>query len=216
LGVEACGGFIKKQKIGITNKGAGKSEALLLAAGKIADAGILFFFELHERDGFGRAGTLLKKTAEQTERFEHGQFFGKLRILQLNAEALAKLLGIGLPMHAKKFHFTSIGSGETFADFDGCGFARAVGPEETEAFAGADFEVEAVDSDHILISFAETCDAQGGFGDLGGHGSSIASEKETCNRGIVGLQAIRILQNLHGMEFVVLISQPFLERTATQ
>ena len=92
LRVEAGGGLIEKQKIGIANEGAGESEALFLAAGKIADAGILFFFELHERDGFVGARPLIKKTSEQAKRFEHGQFFRELRILQLNAEALAELL----------------------------------------------------------------------------------------------------------------------------
>jgi hypothetical protein len=209
LRVEAGGGFIEKQKIGIANKRASQSEALLLAAGKIADAGILFFFELDERDSFVRAGSPLKKASEQAKRFEHGQFFGKLRILQLNAEALAELLGIGLPMHAKKFHFASVGSGETFADFDGCGFARAIGPEEAEALAGAYFEIEAVDGHDVLISLAKTRYAKGWLGNDRGHASSIASEKETCNRGIEGLLVIRILQSLHAMERVVLISQPF-------
>jgi len=179
LRVEAGGGFIEKQKIGIANEGAGESEALLLAAGKIADAGILFFFELHERNGFGGAGALFKKTAEQAKRFEHGQLFRELRVLKLNAEALAELLGIGLPMHAKKFHFTSIGGGETFADFDCRGFACAVRPEEAETFAGTDFEIEAVDGNHVLISLAKTRYAKGWFGSDRGHESSIASATDT-------------------------------------
>ena len=179
LRVEAGGRFIEKQKIGIANEGASESEALLLAAGKIADAGILFFFELDEGDGFIRAGALLKKATEQTKRFEHGQFFGKLRILQLNAEALAELLGVGLPMHAKKFHFTSIGSGETFADFDCCGFACAVRPEEAEALACMYFEVEAVDGDHVLINLAKTRYAKGWLGNDRGHASSISSRRDT-------------------------------------
>ena len=47
LRVEAGGGFIEKKKIGIADECACEREALFLAAGKIADAGILFFFELH-------------------------------------------------------------------------------------------------------------------------------------------------------------------------
>ena len=61
LRIEAGGGLIEKQKIGIADEGAGESESLLLAAGKIADAGILFFFELHGRDDFVRAGALPEK-----------------------------------------------------------------------------------------------------------------------------------------------------------
>ena len=64
LRIEASGGFIEKKKIGVTDERAGQRQTLFLATGKIADAGILFFFELHERDGFGGAGALFKKTAK--------------------------------------------------------------------------------------------------------------------------------------------------------
>ncbi len=160
LRVEAGGGLIEKKKIGITDERAGERQTLFLAAGKIANAGILFFLELYEGNGFCRAWSLFKKTAEQAKRFEDGQFFGKLRILQLNAEPLAELLCIGAPAHAEQFHFAGIRFCETFTDFDcGC-FTRAVGAEEAEAFAHAHFEVEAIDGDHILIGLAKTCDAQ--------------------------------------------------------
>ena len=66
-------------------------------------------------------------------------------------------------MHAEKFHFTSIGSGETFADFDGGGFACAIGTEKAEAFAGANFEVEAIDGDHVLISLAKAVTRRAGL-----------------------------------------------------
>jgi hypothetical protein len=101
--------------------------------------------------------------------------------LQLNAEALTKLIGVGFPMHAEQFNFAGIRSGETFADFDGCGFASAIGAEEAKAFASANFEVEAVDGDNFLISLAKTSDAKGWCGSDRGHGSSIASGKWRCN-----------------------------------
>ena len=65
LRVETGGGLVDEKQIGIVNKRAGQCQALLLAAGEMADAGILFFFELHECEGFGRARPLLKKAAEQ-------------------------------------------------------------------------------------------------------------------------------------------------------
>ena len=46
LRVEAGGGLVEEQKIGIADQGAGQREALLLAAGKGSDAGVLFFVEL--------------------------------------------------------------------------------------------------------------------------------------------------------------------------
>jgi len=180
LRIEAGGWFIEKKKIGIPDERAREGEALLLAAGKIADAGILFFFELDEGDGFVGAGALLEKAAEETKRFVDGELFGELRVLQLNAEALAKLFGVGTPVHAEKFDFAGVRSGEAFANFDGGGFPRAVGSEKAEAFAGAHFEIEAIDSDDVLIGLAKTSDAKGRSGGSGGHGNSIASAGGTC------------------------------------
>ena len=54
---------------------------------------MLFLFKLHPRDHFGSFHSLLKKAAEQSHRFMYGQFFGELRVLQLNTQALAKLPG---------------------------------------------------------------------------------------------------------------------------
>src|SRR5580700_11624874 len=101
LGIEAGGGLVEKKKVGIANERASKCQALLLASGKIADARILFFLELPEGDGFCGPRSLIKKTAEQPQRFEDSQLFGKLRILQLDAEPLTELLGVGVPMHAE-------------------------------------------------------------------------------------------------------------------
>ena len=69
LRVEARGGFIEKKKIGIADQRAGQSQPLFLAAGKIAHARILFFFELHARDHLGGSGPLPEKAAKQADRF---------------------------------------------------------------------------------------------------------------------------------------------------
>jgi hypothetical protein len=174
LRVQAGGGLIEKKKIGIADERASERETLFLAARKISDARILFFFELHEFDGFGGARPFLKKAAEQAERFEDGQLFRELGILQLNAEPLTKLPGIGIPMETKQFDVAGIGSSQAFANLDGCCFARPVWPEKAEALAGADFEVEAIDGDHVLIRLAKTADAKGCSGGRVEHESSIA------------------------------------------
>src|SRR5580700_306069 len=197
LRVESGGGLIQEKKIGIADERARQREALLLAAGKIAHAGVLLFFELYECDGFSRARALAEKAAEQTQRFENGEFLGELRILQLNAEALAELIGVGVPVQAEQFNFSGIRSGEAFADFHCGGFAGAIGAEQAEAFAGANLEVEAVDSDHVLISLLKTGDAQSRRGYGRGHESSIASGKGRCNlrcavRGIRVAPSVRI------------------------
>ena len=106
LGIQTRGGLVEKKKVGVADQGAGKSQALFLAAGKIAHARILFFFELHTRDDFGGSRSLPKKAAKQTDCFMHGEFLGELCILQLNTEALAELCGVRIPSQAKNFDFS--------------------------------------------------------------------------------------------------------------
>src|SRR5712692_91028 len=70
LGIQTRGGLIEKKKVGIAHQRAGQSQALFLAAGEIAYARFLFFFELHPRDYLDGFRSLPKKTAKQTNRFE--------------------------------------------------------------------------------------------------------------------------------------------------
>src|SRR5579859_3318423 len=179
LGIEAGGGLVQKKKIGIANQGTSESEALLLTARKISNARILFFLKLHERNGFGRARPPVKKAAEQTECFEDGELFRELRILQLNAEPLAELSGIGIPVETKKFDVTGIRCGQAFTDFNSRRFARSVRPKKSKTFACAHLEIQAVDGDHVLVSLSKTADAKGSLGGVYEHETSIASRGDT-------------------------------------
>ena len=107
---------------------------------------------------------LPKKAAKQADRFVHGELFGELRILQLNAEPLAKLRRVRTPAQAEHFHFSRIRRRQAFADFDGGRLSRAIRPEQAEALARLHFEVEAIDRDHVLVRLSQMADAQGRFG----------------------------------------------------
>ena len=52
---------------------------------------------------------------------------------------------------------------DAFEDFDGGGFACAVGAEQAEDFAGADFEIDASNGLEIAVFFAESGDGDGVF-----------------------------------------------------
>ncbi len=118
-------------------------------------------------------GPLAKEAAEQADGFEDRQLFGELRFLQLDAEALAQSRGVGIPAQAEHFHFAGIGRSQAFADLDGGGFAGAVGTEQAEALAARDFQIEAVDRDHILVCLAKVAQAQRGIG----HQTSIRRDR---------------------------------------
>jgi len=115
------------------------------------------------------------EAAEQADRFEDGELVGELRILKLDAEPLAELRGARIPAHAQHFDVAGIGGNQPLADFHGGGLAGAVRSEQAEAFAGADFEFQAVDGEHILVSFPQVAHVKGGGRRGGCHLSSIAS-----------------------------------------
>ena len=136
LRIEAGGGLVEEQQLGIADQRAGHGQALLLAAGKRAHAGIAFFFELGSGDDFVHRDAAMEKAAEKAEGFENRELFRELRFLELNADALAQIGGMVTPVSAEKNDLAGIGSSQAFADFDGGGFACAVGAEQAEAFAG--------------------------------------------------------------------------------
>ena len=53
---------------------------------------------------------------------------------------------------------------ETFEDFDGGGFARAIGAEEAEDFAFVDAEADATDGFEIAVTLDEIFDLDDLFG----------------------------------------------------
>src|ERR1700740_3005997 len=164
LRIETRGGLVKKEKFRIADQRTGEGEALLLAAGEIADPRFLFLFELHEGNDFTGWGTLMKKAAEQANGFEYGQLLGELRVLQLNPEMLAKLLRVGVPAHAEHFNISGIRRRQAFADLDSGCFARTIRAEEAETLTGAHFEVKSIDGLDVFVGLTQVANAKRGVG----------------------------------------------------
>jgi hypothetical protein len=102
------------------------------------------------------------KTLEKGQGFVYGELFGQLRVLKLDAQQLAEIVGIRFPAPAEHFNAAGIGGEEPFADLDRGRFSGTVGAEEAEAFAGLDLKVEAIDGDDIVICLTETLDSECG------------------------------------------------------
>jgi len=94
-----------------------------------------------------------EEAAKKRDDFFDAEFVGKLCLLQLDADALAKVVGVGPPIETEEFDRADVGDGEAFADFNGDGLASAIGAEKTEAFSARDFEVETVDRDGVRERF---------------------------------------------------------------
>ncbi len=84
--------------------------------------------------------------------------------LELDADALAEVVGCSAPVQAEELDGAGVGGGEALANFDGGGFAGAVGAEQAEALAARDLEIDAVDGDDVGEGFAESAEKQGGRG----------------------------------------------------
>ena len=90
LRVEAGGGLVEEQQIGIAHQRAGQRQPLFLPAGEVADAGVALLLELHQRDDLGRRRSLPEEAAEQAHGLPDRELFGKLRFLKLDAQPLAE------------------------------------------------------------------------------------------------------------------------------
>ena len=144
LGIEAGRRLIEEQQLGAADQRARDGEPLFLPAGERAHAGAAFLLELYEGEHFVHGVGAPVETTEQLHRFRDGEFVPELRVLELDAEALAQgppAVAV-VPVHAQHLHRSRIGEGEAFEDFDGGGLAGAVGAEEAEAFADLDGQIE--------------------------------------------------------------------------
>ena len=94
----------------------------------------------------------------------------------MNAQALAQLLGLLVPLQAEHFDQARVGRGEALADLDGRGFTGAVGAEQAETFSGRHVEIQVVDGDDVLVRLAEMADVQSRPGCAFGHRFSISKD----------------------------------------
>ena len=167
LGIEAGGGLIEEEEFRIADEGAGHGEALLLASGEAADTGFALFFELRGADGLFDRDAMAEEAAEHAQGFFDGEFFRELGFLKLDADALAELGGVRMPVEAEELDCAFVGSGQAFTHFDGGGLPCPVWTEQAKAFAARDFEVDAIDGLDVGVSLADAAEEQGWAGDGG-------------------------------------------------
>ena len=68
------------------------------------------------------------------------------------------------PRHAKDFDFARSRRQQAFENFDGGGLAGAIRPEQTEALAGQDVEVQSADRlDLSVVGLLQIAAADGNF-----------------------------------------------------
>ena len=66
--------------------------------------------------------------------------------MKADSDAIFHLIGLDSGVVAQDRDAAAGALPEPFEDFDGSGFSGAIGPKEAKDFAGADFEIDSLDS----------------------------------------------------------------------
>ena len=144
--VEAAGGFVQNQQIGIVDERLCQADALLHAFGIGFNRAFAGGFEFHQLQQLVNAPVRLRPGDAENFRVKAQQLLGGEKFVVVGhlrqvADALA---GDGLAhVNAEQARPTAGRRHETEQDVHRGGLAGAVRAEEAEDFAGADFQVEA-------------------------------------------------------------------------
>ena len=88
---------------------------------------------------------MLVERTEQLHGLAHRQFFRQTSFLQRDTQRFPQLALMRLPRASKNFDFAGSRFQQAFQDFDGRGFACAVGTEQAKALARLDGQIQAAD-----------------------------------------------------------------------
>src|SRR5207247_583671 len=150
-------GLVEEQQLRPRDKRARHRESLLLAARELAHPRGALLLEPDQAEHLLHGVRGPVKTAEQPYGLFDRELVGELRILQLNPQALAQGAGARTPRpaHPEDLHLAPVGGGESFEDLDGGRLSRPVGPQESEALACIDGEIEPRDRYDVRVALRE-------------------------------------------------------------
>ena len=155
LGVESGGGLVEEEDLRIVEHGERQGQALLLPAGEF---GVLRVALLPELEALQELIAIHGAGVEGGEEL-HGLADFELLLevggLQADADAVFELKGLDLGVAAEHADAAAGTGAQALEDFDGGGFAGAVGAEQAEDFAGADFEIDAFDGRKAAVALGE-------------------------------------------------------------
>jgi len=169
--IEAGEWFIKDEQLGIVKQGGGDEDALTHSLGVGRDGRVLPGFEIQEAqkaggfgldEGFAQAA----ETADELEIFEAGEIGVEVRLFGDIAENAAEGDHVAMDVMALEEHAAIVGAEHAGDDFDGGGFAGAVGTEEADDFAGGEGEADVFNGGNAAITAIEMLELKhdGGLG----------------------------------------------------
>ena len=146
--IEAAGGLVEDQQVGIVDQRLGQADALLHALGVGLDGALAGVFQLDQLEQLVNAAVRLGARDAEDARVEAEQFLGgeELVVVGQLGQVADALAGDGLAhVHAEQEGGAAGGVDEAQQHVHGGGLAGAVGAEKAKDFAGADAQVEVVD-----------------------------------------------------------------------
>ncbi|GAB4007892.1 hypothetical protein GCM10029992_62820 [Glycomyces albus] len=147
LRVQAGGGLVEEDQVGLVDQGPGDGQAALHAAGEVVDLVVRAARELHELEQFGRAGPGLAPLDAEVpgvdgEVLEDREHVVEGVVLRHDAEAGADGRPVAARVEAEDLDLAAGGLGDAADHPHGGGLAGAVGAEEAECLSSPDLEVD--------------------------------------------------------------------------
>jgi hypothetical protein len=162
--VEAGGGLVEEQHLGVADQAEREVEAPLLPARERAHARVALVGELDQLQQLVHGARALVPAAVHLEHLGHGELGLEPAGLQHDAEAVAQRALAAGGVGAEHAHRAGVGQAVALEDLDRRGLARAVGAEEAEHLAGGDVEADAADGLRAVVGLVEVSDGDRGHG----------------------------------------------------
>jgi hypothetical protein len=154
LRVQARGGLVEEQQLGIARDRAGEVQAPHLAAGERRDAGAGAALEVDLREHLGDGARRGEGRAPHREGLGGGEIGGEAAGLQHEPLAGAHCAPVPVGVQPEHAHGAAGGAGEPLEHLEGRGLAGAVGAEQSEQLPAPDLEIDRVDREVRVLPAA--------------------------------------------------------------
>src|SRR5215831_1036327 len=110
LRVEARGGLVEKEQVGVSHDRTGQRKALLLPTAELAHPRPALLVELQQPNHVVHCSAARVKASKQADRLLDSQLFGELRLLELDAEPLAECVFVLIPSQSEQLDLACVGA----------------------------------------------------------------------------------------------------------